>query len=169
MNYLEIILKGMLLLVGVVFGMVVLSKKKSPKDKLIDGSIQTTSLSDSNDSPKTLDQTKTQTNPSRDWMKLYEEKCDLDQAMTRLAGGDTGMIAYKHILEKAQEAGSSKKSENIEMYRNSYKRKQQQLQISYQRYREILEEAKECPKEMEHMFLESGNEDIYQELLSFYQ
>ncbi len=105
--------------------------------------------------------------PKADWVKLYEEKCDLEQKMVRLAGGDTGMIAYKNILEKSNDSENSKKEENIEMYRDAYKRKYEHFRTSYERYSEILKEAEKCPEDMRNMFLKTRDEDIYQDLLKF--
>ena len=103
--------------------------------------------------------------PKVDWVRLYEEKCDLEQKLVRLAGGDTGMIAQKNIIEKDLE--NDKKEENIEMYRASYKRKYEQFSTAYKRYAEILKKAEACPEDMRNLFLESRDEDIYQELLKF--
>lgn len=147
----EIIIKCLVFLAGMVLGIAAIVKTFSKKNE----------SSDRIEDKKQLKENKV------DWVKLYEEKCDLEQKLVRLAGGDTGMIAYKKILEKAEVVENHKKADNIEMYQSAYKRKHEQFCTSYKRYAEILKEAEACPKDMRNLFSKSRDEDIYQDLLKF--
>ena len=154
-----VIIKFVVCLAGLLLGIAVTAKALSKKTSL-----------DTTDNKKQLEENKIElpkVEQKVDWVRLYEEKCDLEQKMVRLAGGDTGMIAYKNILEKSEILGNSRKEANMEMYRNAYKRKYEHFRTSYARYTEILKAAEACPEDMRNMFLKSRDEDIYQDLLKF--
>ena len=131
----EIIIEFVVFLTGLVVCIAAAAKALSKKNR-------TTEIPESNISSQSIEekrqseQKKTEL-PKKDWVRLYEEKCDLEQKMVRLAGGDTGMIAYKSILEKSNYSENSRREEDIEMYRNAYRCKYEHFRTSYERYTEI--------------------------------
>lgn len=98
--------------------------------------------------------------PKVSYQALFARKCELEQRMAGVTGGETGLFMLRKMIRDAASEGSSDTQ-----YRVTYRMKQDKLRRYMKDYRALLKQAEGAPEEEKRRLEPDEDLERYQELL----